>query len=95
MTGIKGPLSKYSCPFCIADSSMMDWTTEKLESVVLSPRPAIEDYKLEKGSAYQRGKTYNLFGIRFNECDDKLPNIVPPILHIKLGFGNKIVSVLD
>lgn len=78
-----------------AHSSVMSWDCEMRRTAVIPPRPTIQDLRNSTGTAYQYGNTFNLFGIRSKRTNDKLPNLVLPMLHIKLGIGNNVVSVLD
>lgn len=47
------------------------------------------------GSLAQMINTFNLFNVHSGSENGEFSNLVPPLLHIKLSIGNKLVSFFD
>lgn len=55
----------------------------------------MKDLRNLTSTKFQSTNKYNLFGLRFSYIVSKPRNIVPPILHIRIGIGKKLLQVFD
>jgi len=95
MCGIPNAAFAHPCPLCAIHVSKLNQGFEETLQNPAGPRPPMLDLRGKPKSEYQLGNTYNLFHLRYTKTSDTYPNILIPILHIKLGFGKKLIEVFD
>jgi len=95
MCGISGANCAHPCPFCSVHLSKLDQNLQKAMQNPAGARPQMDDLRGKARTDFQKEDTFNLFNIRFSSNDGTYANILPAILHIKIGIGNKIIAALD
>lgn len=95
MMGMSGAICSHPCSFCAVRVSEMGKTFSSTAECSFAPRPPIEYLRKKVTSKFQQSDTFNIFDIRTSRVGELFPNILPPILHIKIRLGNKLVEVFD